>query len=212
MQNLTRETLRQVRSQIAADSGLLNNRMTPQPGPEAATGFSALFAAAAHALTGAAREPYLFSLEYIFEGYLLHYGRSRVLLPADTGFSLLAGDYMYAQGLSRISQLGDAVPIRLLAGLVSLCSFIECEKIEAVLALEAWSATSLSLAAHALDPGGAGGMAEELMDPARDFPRTVERLPALREQLMTSCQKAAGAPLKPLVDDIYSSFIPVFAR
>ena len=59
------------------------------------------------------------ALEYIFEGYLLHYGeqppaRSRMT----ANFDLLAGDYMYARGLERIAELDDLDCIKALADLV----------------------------------------------------------------------------------------------
>lgn len=92
---------------------------------------------------------YCFALEYIFEGYLLHYGSSRLLALDALDFCLLAGDYMYALGLKRIAGLGDPACIRMFADLVSVCAFIRCESTDAGAALGAWTAATLCLAGHA---------------------------------------------------------------
>ena len=42
-------------------------------------------------------------LETIYEGYLVHYGRSRLFAPGDDDTALLLGDYLYAHGLVRIA-------------------------------------------------------------------------------------------------------------
>jgi hypothetical protein len=70
----------------------------------------------------AARTPaeYSFVIEAIFEGYLLHYGKPRVLDAVDGDLSLLAGDYLYALGLERLAALGDTDAVRELADLISL--------------------------------------------------------------------------------------------
>ena len=46
-------------------------------------------------------------LETIYEGYLVHYGRSRLFAPPDRDTALLLGDYLYAHGLVRIAETGD---------------------------------------------------------------------------------------------------------
>jgi hypothetical protein len=63
---------------------------------------------------------YALIVESVLEGYLLHYGRSRLLDTPDEDLRLLAGDYMYALGLSRLSQLGDLPAVRALADLITL--------------------------------------------------------------------------------------------
>ena len=40
----------------------------------------------------------------MLEGYLLHFGRPRLLDTPDEDLRLLAGDYMYALGLSRLAR------------------------------------------------------------------------------------------------------------
>ena len=61
-------------------------------------------------------------LESILEGYLLHYGRSRLVDTADEDLRLLAGDHLYAVGLSRLASLGDLDAVRALADLITLCA------------------------------------------------------------------------------------------
>src|SRR3990172_8931719 len=61
-------------------------------------------------------------LESILEGYLLHYGRSRLVDTADEDLRLLAGDHLYAVGLSHLARLGDLDAVRALADLITLCA------------------------------------------------------------------------------------------
>ena len=46
------------------------------------------------------------AVETIYEGYLVHYGRPRLFAPGDGDTVLLLGDYLYAQGLVRLSAAG----------------------------------------------------------------------------------------------------------
>jgi hypothetical protein len=61
-------------------------------------------------------------LESILEGYLLHYGRSRLVDTTDEDLRLLAGDHLYALGLSHLARLGDLEAVRALADLITLCA------------------------------------------------------------------------------------------
>lgn len=58
-------------------------------------------------------------VECVLEGYLLHYGTARVIDTEDGDLRLLAGDYMYALGLSRLARLGDLDAVGALADLIS---------------------------------------------------------------------------------------------
>jgi hypothetical protein len=58
-------------------------------------------------------------LEAVREGYLLHYGRSRLVGTDDADLALLAGDRMYALGLERLAAIGDLDAVRTLADLIS---------------------------------------------------------------------------------------------
>ncbi len=61
-------------------------------------------------------------LESVREGYLLHYGEPRIVATDDRDLALLAGDYLYARGLSLLAGLGDLDAVRVLAELIALCA------------------------------------------------------------------------------------------
>lgn len=63
---------------------------------------------------------YALVMESVLEGYLLHFGRTRLLDTDDADLCLLAGDYLYALGLSRLARLGDLAAVRVLADLITL--------------------------------------------------------------------------------------------
>lgn len=65
-------------------------------------------------------------LETIYEGYLLHYGRSRLYEGQDDA-ALVLGDHLYAQGLARIASLGDVDAVFDLAELISLCAQLRAD-------------------------------------------------------------------------------------
>jgi hypothetical protein len=65
---------------------------------------------------------YAVLVEAIREGYLLHYGEPRIVVDADPDLALLAGDYLYALGLRRLSLLGDLDAVRELSDLISLAA------------------------------------------------------------------------------------------
>ena len=115
------KTLAEISRQIAADSVMFAGRLAPA-GARARRGVSDLFV---EACAGApASDDYRFALEYIFEGYLLHFGSSRLLAPDSAQFNLLAGDYMYARGLTHIAALKDAGCVQIMASLISICAHI----------------------------------------------------------------------------------------
>ena len=61
----------------------------------------------------------LFVLEAVYEGYLMHYGRPRAFVGMDPDLCLLAGDSLYALGLSRLAANGDLEAVGELADLIS---------------------------------------------------------------------------------------------
>jgi hypothetical protein len=65
-------------------------------------------------------EEYELLVEAIYEGYLLHYGTPRVVRPPDADLALLAGDRLYAIGLSRLVALGDSEAVAELADTITL--------------------------------------------------------------------------------------------
>ncbi|HEY5872948.1 MAG TPA: hypothetical protein VIT46_06900, partial [Gaiellaceae bacterium] len=66
-------------------------------------------------------------LETIYEGYLVHYGRSRLFAPDDRDTALLLGDYLYAHGLVRVAETGDVEAVSDLAELISRCAHLRAE-------------------------------------------------------------------------------------
>jgi hypothetical protein len=61
----------------------------------------------------------LFVLEAVYEGYLLHYGESRLFDGMDPDLRLLAGDALYALGLARLAESGDLPAVAELSDLIS---------------------------------------------------------------------------------------------
>lgn len=70
---------------------------------------------------------YALVVEAVHEGYLLHYGESRLLAGHDSDLALLAGDYLYALGLDRLAALGDDRAIAILSDLISRCAQLHAE-------------------------------------------------------------------------------------
>ncbi|MFN8224550.1 MAG: hypothetical protein U0R50_15025 [Gaiellales bacterium] len=66
-------------------------------------------------------------LETIYEGYLLHYGRSRLFASTDADIALLLGDTLLAHGLVRITDLGEVRAVGDLAELLSLCAQLRAD-------------------------------------------------------------------------------------
>jgi len=118
----------------------------------AAAAESRLWADAALPADEQAREPvfsplapdrHTLGLETIYEGYLVHYGRSRLFAPADRDTALLLGDYLYAHGLVHIAASGDVKAVGDLAELISLCAQLRADGLTGDGL--AWAATSSSL-------------------------------------------------------------------
>ena len=146
----------------AAESTLWGDCLLPEPGRDRNPVFSPL---------GEAR--YALGVETIYEGYLVHYGRSRLFSPPDDDTALLLGDYLYAHGVARISALHDVAAVADLAELISLCSQVRAEKTEGDGPL--WAATAALLGRSALDEA-----------------RTALRLHADAQPLEAAARSAAG--------------------
>jgi hypothetical protein len=84
-------------------------------------------------------------VETIYEGYLVHYGRSRLFAPPDADTALLLGDYLYAQGLVHVAATGNVEAVADLAELISLCGQARAEGRNGEAA--AWAATTSQLGA-----------------------------------------------------------------
>ena len=74
-----------------------------------------------------ADEDRLFVLEAVYEGYLLHYGEPRAFRGMDGDLRLLAGDALYALGLSRLADNGDLPAVAELSDLISLTARAQAE-------------------------------------------------------------------------------------
>ncbi len=110
---------------------------------------------------------YALGLETIYEGYLVHYGRPRLLEPEDDDTALVLGDYLYAQGLARIASLGGVDAVGELAELISVCAQARAEGREGDGA--AWAATASVI--------GQARLADARADfRDRDNPGSLERL------------------------------------
>jgi len=96
-----------------------------------------------------APEVHALGLETIYEGYLVHYGRSRLFAPADGDMALLLGDYLYAHGLVHVAETGDVAAVSDLAELISLCSQARAGGRDGD--APAWAATASALGAEVLD-------------------------------------------------------------
>ena len=116
----------------AAESPLWGEALRPPQEQDREPVFSVL-APARHAL----------GLETIYEGYLVHYGRSRLFDPPDRDTALLLGDYLYAHGLVRIAESGDVQAVADLAELISRCAQLRAEGSDGDGA--EWVATSTAL-------------------------------------------------------------------
>ncbi len=147
----------------AAESSLWADYLLAEPERDRSPVFSAL---------GEAR--YALGLETIYEGYLVHYGRSRLFAPPDDDTALLLGDYLYAHGVARISALHEVAAVADLSELISLCSQVRAEE-TAVSDGPLWAATAALLGRGELDE-----------------PRTALRLHADPQPLEAAARSAVG--------------------
>jgi hypothetical protein len=70
---------------------------------------------------------YALVMEAVREGYLLHYGKSRLMSGHDPDLGLLAGDYLYALGLDRLAAMGDTDAVAVLSELIARCAQLHAE-------------------------------------------------------------------------------------
>lgn len=108
---------------------------------------------------------YALVVEAIREGYLLHYGLPRIMRGHDSDLALLAGDYLYALGLSALAALDDQQAIRELSDLISLCARAHAEAADDPRRGDDLSA-ALWLAATVAVATGSGGLAARGADSA----------------------------------------------
>jgi hypothetical protein len=86
-----------------------------------------------------------FVLEAVYEGYLLHYGASRLFVGMDGDLRLLAGDSLYALGLARLAERGDLPAVAELSQLITRSAQAQAEG-RAAEAEALWDASAAVLA------------------------------------------------------------------
>ena len=128
-------------------------------------------------------------LDLILEGFLLHHGVARHLVPAEAGREVLAGDYCYAHGLVRIADSGDLFVIEALADLIALGAGLVAARDRAALA-PLWRATTVAIASR--DGGDGSDMAARYLNAKRVLRTEGDRGPL--EAI------AAGLPPTPELD------------
>lgn len=116
------EALRELAAQLRDEDTPISAHVVD---PAAPAELAAL--AAAGPRTTEAPAEYAIVIEAVREGYLLHYGESRLLAGHDPDLGLLAGDYLYALGLARLARLGDAAAVSVLSDLISRCAQLHAE-------------------------------------------------------------------------------------
>jgi hypothetical protein len=87
-----------------------------------------------------------FVLEAVYEGYLLHYGSSRLFDGMDGDLRLLAGDTLYALGLARLAERGDLAAVAELSELITRTAQAQAEG-RAAEGEALWDASAAVLAA-----------------------------------------------------------------
>jgi len=114
--------LRDLAARLAAEDTPISPHVVA---PAAAPALGLLAAAGPRAAADPAE--YALVVEAVHEGYLLHYGESRLLADPDPDLALLAGDYLYALGLDRLAALGDERAVSILSDLISRCAQLHAE-------------------------------------------------------------------------------------
>jgi hypothetical protein len=157
---------------LAAGLRAEDSVISPQVREPAADASPALgLLAAAGPRAGANEGDYALVVESVREGYLLHYARPRLLADLDSDLALLAGDYLYALGLERLTALGDVEAVRELSDLISLSAQLHAEARSADGAAALWLG---SVVAIACGPEGAHDEAKRAL--RADAPDAPDRL------------------------------------
>jgi hypothetical protein len=160
---------------IREDGGLLAGALLPEADGAPGRGLGAIAATGPRA-AGRAEELELV-VEAVHEGYLLHYGASRLFDTRDADLALLAGDRLYALGLARLAALGDLEAVAELADVISLCAQAHAQDDpalaeavwEAGAAAIGWGASADLVVAKAAARRGRAGAGETLRAAARQL-------------------------------------------
>ena len=155
------------------EGGLVAGALLDAPHGEATHGPRA--AAGRH---GAGREQELeLVVEAVREGYLLHYGSSRLMDTSDTDLALLAGDRLYALGLQLLADAGDLASVAELSDVITLSAAAHARE-EPRLAAAVWEA-----GAEAVGRGPLPGHADAKAAARRGDPGAEAALRAVARQL-----------------------------
>lgn len=128
-----------IAARAASESPLWGDALRPEREREEVPVFSPLVSEPRFAL----------GLETIYEGYLLHYGRSRLFDPPDEDIALLLGDALLAQGLVLVAATGSVTAVSDLAKLLAVCTQARADGTGGDGA--AWAATAALLGADGLE-------------------------------------------------------------
>jgi hypothetical protein len=189
----TEVTLGRLADALRAEGGLLAAALDAAgPRADGRGDDPALGALAARGPRAAAhRADIAFVVEAVREGFLLHYGASRLLAGAEPDLALLAGDRLYALGLARLAALGDLAAVAELADVIALCAQAHAEGRPEV-ADAVWEAGATAVgwgAAEALGSAKAAARAGEADAP--------ERLRAAARRLAADMARAGSAAAAP---------------
>ncbi len=89
-------------------------------------------------------------VEAVREGYLLHYGQSRLLPELDPDLRLLIGDHLYARGIEQLAGLGDRLAVNELSDLISITAQLDAADAPSRESAEiAWLASAVAIAVGA---------------------------------------------------------------
>ena len=128
-------------------------------------------------------ERFALGVETIYEGYLHHYGRSRLFAAPDADAAVLLGDYLYAHGLVRVAELGEVEAVADLAELLSACAYLRAEGRSGDGAAWAAAVAHLGEGAVRLDPADGPDAWVRLAERAAE-PDAVQRALALHGELV----------------------------
>ena len=135
---MSAQVLERLRALLRDEGGLIATLVDHDGSGEAhARGPAAVLADAPR--TKQQAQEYQLLVEAIYEGYLLHYGRPRLVQACEANLSLLAGDRLYAIGLARLVALGDTLAVAELADTITLCALAHGGG-DAALAEAVWAA------------------------------------------------------------------------
>ncbi|MBN8866128.1 MAG: hypothetical protein J0H98_01110 [Solirubrobacterales bacterium] len=117
---MSRGTLERLAGRVREEGPPLEVR---EPLGQAETVFGEL--AAAGPRTSERGDEYAFVVESVREGYLCHYGTSRVLDDPDPDLALLAGDLFYAIGIRGLADLDDLESTGILSDLIRVAAELQ---------------------------------------------------------------------------------------